>query len=174
MEKEPTEISYFSALIMAIVEVDIKRLTWFMVGLFFLIQALSHEFKIILYGFTFVHWIDFALMIGLTVFYLFYANMIGKEFIDDFTDATPYVQDKTKPLTDKSLIISANIEDIENQVLDLYKEDEVPIEVVLASLASILGATLMASGSKAITVKRDHMDIQVSVTEKDEVKDEHD
>jgi len=170
MEKGPIEVSYFSALILSIVEVDVRRLTWLMIGLFFLIQAFSWEFKVFFYGVSFIHWVDIALLAGLTVFYMYYVHLIGTEYVGDFEDNIPDAFTGVEPDSDNKIDLSVDMQGVESLVAQLYNEADVPVETIVASLASILGATMLAAGSNAATVDRENMEIQIVVKDVSEDK----
>ena len=172
MEKEPIKVSYFSAIVLAIVEVDVRRLTWLVIGLFFMALALLREFKVIMYGANFVHWADFLVVASVTAFYIYYLKLLGNEFVGEIQEAWDMMADEDnipddlgdhESESEHHIDMSTEMQGVEGSVVGLYNESGASAEEVIASLASVTGATLLHAGSNATRVERDGMEIQVVV-----------
>ena len=171
-EEDTIELSYFSAVVIALVDEDIRRLTWLTIGLFFLLQALSYEFKILLDGYAYIAYFDIVAMGALTLFYLYYAKLIGTFFAKDYYEEDAIEVHSSGEGTQK-VQMSVDMQGVEEVVVGLYKETNADPTTVIASLSSIVGATLLATGSNSVRVDRAGMEIQIVVRDVEGEDDGH-
>lgn len=171
-KQEPlTKVSHFTAMILTITSSDIRHLTWLMIGIFFLSQLILRDFRIWYYGASFVHWTDWALVAGLAWFYYYYTKLIGTLYLSDFYDELEEfeVEEPNYRLASEDTVaMTNNMAGIEDQVVALYMQSGEEPTVVVASMAKLVGSTMVALKTEEVKVDFSNMKVKVTVIDLEE------
>ena len=145
---------YLTELALSLVNFSVKNLVWFMIGCFFLLQALSHEIKIFFFGHPFLHYLDLALLVALTLvyFYLSRAMAMAIRFEDE------HLFDGLEP------DYSPSLPEIESKIARAYIKSRAANNDVVESVVRLAGSILLVAGkTDAATINHGGFKITIQV-----------